>query len=253
MAPSYNGTATDRWENFENLHREPGSEHGVNVGRVERLASGIAGAAIALAALRGHRLRGLLVPLGGGLLLRALTGRCAVNRALGRNSAKQDLSRLAESIERGGGIKIEKSVVVTRPREELYRFWRNFENLPRFMDHLASVTVIDENRSHWVARGPAGTRVEWDAEINNEIPNELIAWRTLPGSEINHIGSVHFEPRLPGPGTTVRVVLRYEPPAGKSAAAIASLFGAGPGQRIAEDLKRFRQVMEATEPIPPRS
>ena len=193
-------------------------DRGINVGTAERIASGIAGAALALAALRGRRLRGVLLPVGGGLLWRAITGRCAVNRALGRNSARKDTISPVASLERGAGIKIEKSVVVNRPREELYRFWRNFENLPRFMDHLESVTIIDENRSHWVVKGPMGMRVEWDAEIHNEIPNELIAWRTLAGSEVNHAGSVHFEPLLPGPGTTVRVILRYEPPAGKPGA-----------------------------------
>jgi len=207
--------------------------------------SGVAGAVLALAALRGRRLRGLLLPMGGGLLLRAITGRCAVNRAFGRNSAERGTAAgRAATIERGGGIKVEKTVMINRPREEIYRFWRNFENLPRFMDHLESVTVIDENRSHWKVRGPMGTRVEWDAEINNDIPNELIAWRTLPGSEVNHAGSVHFEPRLPGSGTVVRVVLRYEPPAGKPGALIASLFGEEPSHQIEDDLRRFRQMIE---------
>ena len=221
-----------------------------HVGNAERAASAIAGMALAGATLRQGRLRGLLLPVAGGLLWRAATGRCAVNRALGRHSARRDAAAPVTSVQRGAGIKIERSVTVHRSRDELYRFWRNFENLPRFMDHLESVTIIDEGRSHWVVKGPAGIRVEWDAEIHNEIPNELIAWRTLAGAEANHAGSVHFEPQSPGLGTVVRVVLRYEPPAGKTGALIARLFGEEPSQQIEDDLRRLKQVMEVDETIP---
>jgi uncharacterized membrane protein len=220
-----------------------------NVGSGERVISAIAGAALAAATLRQGRFRGIVLPVAGGLLWRAASGRCAVNRALGRNSSRPDPMTPVTSVQRGAGIKIEHSVAVHRSRDELYRFWRNFENLPRFMDHLESVTIIDESRSHWVVKGPAGTRIEWDAEIHNELPNELIAWRTLAGAEVNHAGSVHFE-QSPGPDTTVRVVLRYEPPAGKPGALIARLFGEEPSQQIEDDLRRLKQVMEADETIP---
>ena len=148
---------------------------------------------------------------------------------------------------RGEGIKVERSVVVNRPVQEVYQFWRNFENLPRFMDHLESVTVLDENRSHWVAKAPAGARVEWDATIHNEIENELIAWRSLPKADINNAGSVHFTRRGDG-GTEVRVVLSYEPPAGKLGAAVAKLLGEEPSTQVDDDLRRFKQVMEAAVP-----
>jgi uncharacterized membrane protein len=150
-------------------------------------------------------------------------------------------------VSRGEGIKVEKSVFVNRPAEELYRFWRNFENLPRFMDHLESVTVLDENRSHWVAKAPAGTKVEWDATIHNEIENQLIAWRSLPGADVNNAGSVHFTPVADGEATEVRVVLSYEPPAGKLGAAVAKLFGEEPSKQVEDDLRRFKQVAEAAE------
>jgi uncharacterized membrane protein len=113
------------------------------------------------------------------------------------------------------------------------------------MDHLESVTVIDENRSHWVAKGPAGTSVEWDAVIHNEIDDELIAWRSLPGSEVNNAGSVHFTPTANGTGTEVRVVLSYEPPAGKVGAAVARLLGEEPSKQVDDDLRRFKQVMDS--------
>lgn len=224
-----------------------GSSSGVNVGRTERIISAVAGAAIVGFALKQKRLRGVLLPVGGGLIARAVTGRCPVSHALGRNTADDadgPVSPVA-SVGRGQGVKVEKSVTIDRPAEELFSFWRSFDNLPRFMDHLESVQVIDERRSHWVAKAPAGMRVEWDAEIHNEIPNELIAWRSLPGSEISNAGSVHFRPARGGRATDVRVVLSYEPPAGRLGDAVAKLFGESPSQQVEEDLRRFKQVMEA--------
>ncbi|HEX6645323.1 MAG TPA: SRPBCC family protein [Gemmatimonadales bacterium] len=217
----------------------------VNVGTAERLISGLAGAAIVGYSLRRGRMRGLLIPMGTGLIARAVSGRCAVNRALGRNSARPRgaVSPVA-SIHRGEGIRVEESVVIDRTPDELYAYWRNFENLPRFMDHLESVTVLDDDRSHWVAKGPAGMRIEWDAEIHNEIENELIAWRSLPGAEVGNAGSVHFTPIAEGRSTEVRVVLSYEPPAGRIGAAVARLFGEEPSQQVADDLARFKEAME---------
>jgi uncharacterized membrane protein len=245
MASPYNGVASN--ESWENLRRPQTADDGINVGKTERLLSGIAGAAVIALALRRKRLRGVLLPLGGGLLSRAVSGRCAVNRALGRNTAKGDrVSPLA----RGEGIRVERSITVNRPQEEVYRFWRQLENLPRFMDHLESVTVLDEERSHWVAKAPAGTKVEWDASIQDEIENELIDWQSLPGSDVDNAGSVHFTPA--GEGTEVRVVLSYDPPAGKVGAAVAKLLGEEPEQQVEEDLRRFKQVMEAVE-TPARS
>jgi uncharacterized membrane protein len=243
MASTYNGVVSDqRWENL----RRPEVDDSINVGKTERVISGVAAAAVAVVGLRRKRLRPLLLPLAGSLLSRAVTGRCAVNRALGRNTARGGRVSPVASVRRGEGIKVERSVVVNRPVHEVYQFWRNFENLPRFMDHLESVTVLDETRSHWIARAPAGTRVEWDAAIHNEIDNELIAWRSLPGSDINHAGSVHFTPASQG-GTEVRVVLSYEPPAGKLGAAVAKVLGEEPAQQVEDDLRRFKQVMEALE------
>jgi uncharacterized membrane protein len=220
----------------------------VNVGPAERLLSGIAGAALIGYGLRRRRMRTLLLPMGTHLLARAVTGRCALNRALGRNTARsRDTVSPVASVNRGEGIKVEESIIIDRTPDELYAYWRNFENLPRFMDHLESVTVLDADRSHWVAKGPAGTRIEWDAEIHNEIENELIAWRSLPGSEIGNAGSVHFTPIAEGRSTEVRVVLSYEPPAGRLGAAIARLFGEEPSQQVADDLGRFKEAMEDEE------
>ena len=246
MTGTYDRVPTSR--QWDNLRRPEPSGGAVNVGRRERRISAVAAAVLAAYGLRKRRSRALLLPLAGWLLGRAVGGRCPVNRMLGRNTALDDEpASPVTSVRRGEGVRVDERIVLNRARSEVYRFWRNLENLPRFMDHLESVAVIDEERSHWVAKGPAGTRVEWDAVIHYEIPNELIAWRSLEGSEVDNAGSVHFMPTENG-DTEVRVALRYDPPAGKVGAAIARLFGEDPSRQVAEDLRRLKQVVEATEP-----
>ena len=246
MTATYEGVAqTDRWDN---LQRTESRGVDINVGRRERLLSAVAAAGLAAYGLRRRGGRMLLLPVAGALIGRAMSGRCAVNAMLGRNTALDDEpASPVTSVRRGEGVRVDESIVLNRPRSEVYRFWRNLENLPRFMDHLESVSVVNEERSHWVAKGPAGTRVEWDAVIHNEIPNELLAWRSLEGSEVDNAGSVHFAPTDNG-DTEVRVVLRYDPPAGRLGAAVAWLFGEDPSRQVAEDLRRLKQVVEAGEP-----
>lgn len=214
-----------------------------NVGRTERWISGVGGAALLGYSLRRSRLRLLLLPIGVHLVRRALSGHCEINQALGRNTATGDDSDAIARLERGEGTKVEQAIVIGRPRDELFRFWRQLDNLPRFMDHLESVTVLDEHRSHWVAKGPLGARVEWDAEIVHEIPDEILAWRSLPGSDVDQAGQVQFTPAHGG-GTEVRVVLRYATPGGQAGATVAHLLGDDPARQIADDLRRFKQVTE---------
>lgn len=149
----------------------------------------------------------------------------------------------AEPVAEVNGIRVEKSVIISRKPEELYRFWRNFENLPQIMNHLAEVRVISLARSHWVAKAPAGITVEWDAEITNDMPNELIAWRSLEGSEIPNAGSVRFLHFAEGE-TEVRVALEYNPPGGRLGAWIAGLLGEDPEHQITDDLAQFKLMME---------
>ena len=219
-------------------------EHQRNVGRTERWISAAAGAALLGYGLRRRRFRAVLLPVGIGLLRRAITGHCEVNRALGRNSARDEgrVSPVA-SLDRGEGRKFEHAVLIHRPQGELFRFWRQFDNLPRFMDNLESVTVLDSRRSHWVAKGPLGTRVEWDAEVNNEIEGELIAWRSLPGADVDQAGSVHFSPTADGQ-TEVRVVMRYSGPGHRAGDVVAHMLGDDPERQVADDLRRFKQVMD---------
>jgi len=218
-----------------------------NVGTLERILSAAAGVALIGYSYQKNRLRSVLVPLGTGLVARAVTGNCPVSRALGRNSAGRTAARSpVASVHRGQGIKVEQSVIIDRPAPELYAYWRDFENLPRFLHHVESVTTTGPGRSHWAVKGPAGTRIEWDAEVHNEIEPELIAWRSLPGSEVNNAGSVHFRPIAGGTRTLVRVVLSYEPPAGRLGAAVARLLGEEPSRQVRDDLRRFKEVMETS-------
>jgi len=145
------------------------------------------------------------------------------------------------------GISVERTVTVNRPASELYAFWRNFEHLPRFMDHLETVLTTANGQSHWVAKAPLGASVEWNAEIIEERSPELIAWRSLPGAQIPNAGTVRFRPATGNRGTEVKVQLTYNPPGGKAGAAVAKLFGQEPDQQVREDLRRFKQVMEAGE------
>jgi uncharacterized membrane protein len=146
-----------------------------------------------------------------------------------------------------GAVHVTESITIDRPAEELYRFWHGFERLPRFMNHLESVRTLGPNRSHWVAKGPAGMRVEWDAEVVEDRPNEFIAWRSLEGADVDNTGSVRFERAPGGRGTVVRVDMDYWPPAGKIGATVARLFGMAPEKEIIVDLHRLKQWFETGE------
>jgi len=221
------------------VHRVPSH----NVGEVERLASLVAGGALALYGLARRTPGSLVLALFcGGLLYRGATGRCPAYQALGVNTAEKHPASTA--VPAGHGLKVSRSIIVLRPASELYRYWRNFENLPRVMRHLETVDVLSPTRSHWVAKGPLGIRFEWEAEVLSEKENELIAWRSLEGSEVDTAGSVHFVPARTGQATEVKVVLKYNPPAGKVGAALAKLLGDAPEQQIEEDLRTFKWVME---------
>src|SRR5690349_18173797 len=147
------------------------------------------------------------------------------------------------------GIHAKGTCVVNLPPEEVYSFWRDFQNLPRFMRHLEAVHDMGEGRSHWKAKGPAGMEVEWDATIIADVPGEVITWRSLEGSDVDNAGAVRFERAAGGRGTIVKVNIQYNPPAGVIGAAVAKLFGEEPEQQLDDDLRRFKQVMEIGEVV----
>jgi uncharacterized membrane protein len=209
----------------------------VNVGHGERIASIVAGSGLlAFGLLRRPRARWSLAATGAALLYRGLRGHCPAFQALGINRATDEQGR------RGNlGVKVEREVSMVESAEKIYGFWRDFRNLPLIMPNLESVTVQSDTRSHWVVKGPMGVPFEWDAEIINDKPHELIAWRTA-GSLVDHAGSVHFE-ASPDGGTLVRVSLQYRPPGGELAHLVAALFGEDPGVRIEEDLTRLKDAL----------
>jgi uncharacterized membrane protein len=214
----------------------------VNVGSFERWAFALGGGALAAYGLTRRNVGGVVLALlGGSLIRRGVTGHCELYQALGIDHQQTTNDAVARDVH------VERSVTLDRSPAELYQFWRNFENLPRFMKHLESVTPIDAQRSHWVAIGPAGERVEWDAEIYNEKEDELIAWRTLSGSDLVHAGTVRFEAG-PSDGTThVRVTMNYNIPGGKLTAGVANFLGQSPERLIDDDLNRLKQLLSIKE------
>lgn len=211
-----------------------------NVSNIERWVSSIGGGALAMAGVRrGGLLGAALAAAGSGLAWRGISGHCAVYQAVGMDTA--------DAAPQSRSFNVQQRVTINKSPAELYRFWRNFENLPQFMRHLESVATLDSTRSHWVAKAPAGTTVAWDAQIISEQENESIAWRSLSDADVDNSGSVRFIPGPQGRGTEVHVTIGYNPPAGALGAAVAKLFGEEPNQQVGEDLLRFKQLMEAGE------
>jgi uncharacterized membrane protein len=231
-------------------HASPGE--GRNVNGLERVLSLAGGAALAAYALKRKDWSGLgLGVVAGALVERGVTGHCSVYGIMGVSTASDEPTRLhggAATVDAKKAQKIERAMTVYgRSADELYAFWRKLENLPRIFQHLESVTEHDERRSHWVAKAPAGRTVSWDAEIVNEVPGEIIAWKSLPGSRIPNAGSVKFRELPAGRGTEIKVVLEYEPPAGKLGVVVARMFGEEPAIQVREDLRRYKALVEAGE------
>ncbi len=246
--------------------RDGEREHaGNNVNSIERAVSIAAGTAIAAYGLKRKDWGGLAAGVVGGLLVeRGVTGHCMAYDALGLTSMDEtgDGAALPHKDEggvvrqHGGGASVDaqaaKRVIQTftifgRMPGELYDYWRKLENLPRILHHLESVKELDNRRSHWVAKAPAGQTVEWDAEIVNDVPGQIIAWRSLPGASVPNAGAVTFREAPAGRGAEVKVELSYEPPLGKLGVAVAKLFGEEPSVQVREDLRRYKNLMEAGE------
>ena len=234
--------------------RRPRLTGPTNVGQVERALSVAAGGALALLGARRRGLPGAAMAAAGMVLLqRGATGHCAVYESLGVNTVEGGRPALEQQhgpaavLDASQAVRVEQSVTINRPREELYRYWRTLDNLPRVMRHLESVTVLGDRHSRWKAKAPAGMTVEWDAVIHNEIENELLAWKSVGDATVPNAGSVHFADAPGGRGTELRVLLEYDPPAGMVGRVVAKLFGEEPGAQVREDLRRFKSAMEAGE------
>lgn len=217
-----------------------------NISEGERIASIIGGTMLTLLGLSRKGSSGAVMTLiGGGLALRGLSGFSPLYEALGMSTAESDSSRSA--LGHFQMVEVHRSVTINRSPQDLYAFWRNFENLPGFMKHLHSVKVYDEKRSHWVASAPMNNTIEWDAEIIDEQQDKHIAWRSTGDTSAPNTGSVQFAPAPEGRGTQVLVQISYEPLAGVLGKAYLSLFGEEPSQQVAEDLRRFKALMETGE------
>jgi uncharacterized membrane protein len=214
----------------------------VNVGPAERKASVVGGSILALSGLgtlsRKHILPGLaLVAAGGALFYRGKTGHCDLYQTLGIDTIHTS----------GSGLRMEKVVTVNRPPHEVYEFWHNLENLPRFMQHLESVQVTGERTSHWVARGPGGISAQWDAEMMDDYPGQQISWHSVGAADLPNRGAVEFKEAPGGRGTEVRVTVEYYPPGGAAGRAAARMAQVITAQQLEEDLKRLKQVLETGE------
>ncbi|HVR42096.1 MAG TPA: SRPBCC family protein [Thermoanaerobaculia bacterium] len=218
-----------------------------NVSAAERIASAAGGIALVAWGLTHRSVPARLGALAGlVLVIRGASGFCPVRQALSSSDEEGFGQARSAVLEHDEGLTVETAVIIERPAEEIYSFWRRLENLPLVMEHLESVREIDATRSHWIAKGPARRSVEWDAEIINDIPGEMIGWRSLPDSEVANAGSVHFSPLTGGRGTEVRVRLRYEPKFGRAGALVAKLIREEPGQQIARELRRLKARMEGS-------
>jgi uncharacterized membrane protein len=218
----------------------------VNVGTTERYLSILGGLGMMYAAMRRRDWRSFAMAFAGSeMIYRGATGHCYVYDKLGVSTAvKTNADNV--SVPHEQGIHVSETVTIDRPVEDIFAFWRNFENLPQFMNHLESVTYLPNGNTHWVAKAPLGTKVEWDAEIVNEVRNEVIGWRSLKDSQIANAGAVRFSPAPGNQGTQVRVELEYVPPAGSIGAAVAAFLGEEPSVQVRDDLQRLKNLMETS-------
>jgi uncharacterized membrane protein len=234
-------------------YRARQDHHAHNVANPERIGSVAVGAALIAYGLKQRDAKGLLAALlGGAFVQRGATGHCMVYDALGVSTGdadavlgrhRSDVTGAAATVNARKAVKVERAVTIARPRHELYAFWRDFTNLPQFMEHLESVRVDSPTRSHWTAKAPAGS-VEWEAEIVNDVPDEIIAWKSIGDPDVANAGAVNFSDAPGDRGTIVKVTLDYEPPGGKLGAFVARLFGEDPDRQVREDLRKFKQLME---------
>lgn len=196
------------------------------------------GRAVVLAGQR--RTRPSTATVVGAALAGAIAGGAIPFMLSGRSASSGNRS----SSGRGETTTVEESVVINKPARELYNFWRDFTNLPQFMDNIRSVEKLDEKRSHWVIKAPAGTSVEFDSRVVDDVPGRLIAWTSEEGASVPNHGRVEFIEGSSGNGTTVRATISYDPPAGVAGRVIAKLFQREPGEQARQDLARLKELME---------
>lgn len=227
------------WHTEDDVHPQEGSSNVINVGWNERLASATVGAFLfssGLGNLFSHPVKGLIrTALGGALLYRGLSGNCPFYTSIGKT----------KQVHHTPGINIRTGLIVNKPKDEVYAFWRKLENLPLFMKHLASVTEIDAKHSHWEATVPGNMgKIKWNAEIVKEEPGYMIGWQSLPNSTVNNAGKVIFHDASNGQATELEVVIIYHAPAGELGTGIAKLFNPIFERIIRQDVMNFKEYIE---------
>lgn len=225
----------------------------VNMGRNDRLASVLGGAGLALLGARQRGVGGaLLGAAGAALIARGATGHCPVYQALGASSTTGlPRKRLRADEDLKPGVSVSASLTVPCPADQAYAVWRDFANAPRYMDRIARVEILDDTRSRWTATGPMGRSWTWESQVVEDSPGELIAWESLPGSELPNRGWVQFIPAGgDGRQTEVRYFVEFDPPGGVIGNAIAHAFHDAPREMVRGDLRRFRELLQAEQPAP---
>lgn len=253
LGPSHEGIAL--------LASAPRNGRRSNVGGPERIASAIGGGLLAFYGLRRRGAVGYgLVVAGAELMRRGVTGRCPFYGTLGVSTAGGQVHADHAAVDPEEAVAVERAVTIARTRQELYAVWRDLEPLPCFVEHLERVEIRSPTRSHWVAKGPGGIRLAWDAVVVEDREGERIAWETVEPTTIPHRGQVSFRDAPGGRGTEMRVSLEYEHPAGvlgrrmsqalpagRLVLPVRTLFGRTPDQQLRGALRRFKQLMETGE------
>lgn len=218
-------------------HHVPAHQH-VNVGDLERMLSLIGGGALLLYGLRRSLSHLMLMFGGGALMYRGLTGYCPAYQAIGVSTVHPDTTP---------GILLEATITVNKPAAEVYGFWHQVDNHPRWMQHLDAVISLGDKRARWTARGPLPMPITWDADLIEARPHTLLAWRSLPGEVVDYMGTVRLRELPDGRGTEVQLRLEYAPPGGVAGVALAQLFKTLTVRQLKEDLRRFKQIIETGE------
>lgn len=238
-------SAHGRSERQERQHHREMKLGGTNISGMERAVSALCGAALAGWGLRRRDGMGTLgIAAGTALILRGATGFSLAKKAVEMKPLERET---ASKYGWSSAAVTQQSITIDKPRSEIYRLWRDFENLPRFMKHVERVERHDDRHSHWVVKAPLGRHVEWDATVTEDRPNEYIAWESDRGADIRNAGWVEFRDAPGGQGTEVKVVIAYEPPGGQLGRLAAKLFGEEPGVQARSDLRRLKQLMEGGE------
>jgi uncharacterized membrane protein len=222
-----------------------------NVGRTERIVSAAAGGALIAYGIKNGGITGTLMSVIGGIMLyRGATGHCHLYDAAGIDTrGDEPLGTQRSPYNKrilSGQIHVKKAITIDRPANVVYEFWKNFENFPKFMQHVESVTKNADNTWHWKVKAPLGTSVEWDARVTSDVENEKIGWRSMDNSDIPSSGVVEFRGTRDD-STEVTVTLIYEAPAGKFGEWAAWALGEEPGLQVSEDLRRFKEMIESEE------